>query len=360
MLLDCVVNLHFPILLQFPSSTKASISSPPNSWLGFRSSRSNQFRYNPDHQKPSFLFPIVIRDRNFPARWFAACNWVLFRVRSFLLAAIDWVHRSNFPIGRGPGRGRWFRKHSVTMVERTVTIHRHGFGAGETTLEFTPGILRRSRRWASLSFLGFPIAILKQMLMSGFWLLPEWIREDTFTFFTTDGLVKIGGSIRPDFLVRTPSHGHQILPIWSYCVMAALSMLERSNLVYIDWRWSGVCRGSSRSWEDSWEEGKKITWIRSRGFAWAPFSTLQPPMWMLPHNSILQCLHCIALVFELYLCSKSSLLWGDSDTMIDAGVGQGPEVLCVRILPFHWDVEWRCWRHCSRSRRRGTLLSTTL
>lgn len=27
-----------------------------------------------------------------------------------------------------------------------------------------------------------------------------WIREDSFTFFTTDGLVKIGGSIRPDFL----------------------------------------------------------------------------------------------------------------------------------------------------------------
>lgn len=28
----------------------------------------------------------------------------------------------------------------------------------------------------------------------------DWIREDTVTFFTTDGLVKIGGSIRPSFL----------------------------------------------------------------------------------------------------------------------------------------------------------------
>uniref|UniRef100_A0A7I4EBH9 DUF7811 domain-containing protein n=1 Tax=Physcomitrium patens TaxID=3218 RepID=A0A7I4EBH9_PHYPA len=27
----------------------------------------------------------------------------------------------------------------------------------------------------------------------------DWVREDTFTFFTTDGLVRIGGSIRPSF-----------------------------------------------------------------------------------------------------------------------------------------------------------------
>ncbi|KAG0575846.1 hypothetical protein KC19_5G034800 [Ceratodon purpureus] len=27
----------------------------------------------------------------------------------------------------------------------------------------------------------------------------DWVREDTFTFFTTDGLVHIGGSIRPSF-----------------------------------------------------------------------------------------------------------------------------------------------------------------
>lgn len=38
----------------------------------------------------------------------------------------------------------------------------------------------------------------------------DWIREDSFTFFTTDGLVKIGGSIRPDFLVPSLYRRHQI------------------------------------------------------------------------------------------------------------------------------------------------------
>ena len=30
----------------------------------------------------------------------------------------------------------------------------------------------------------------------------DWVREDTFTFFTTDGLVHIGGAIRPSFEVH--------------------------------------------------------------------------------------------------------------------------------------------------------------